>query len=171
MLEDVQRALSVKARRSLQQHNFFEGNSQELQDSVKVSQITQIPNPKSNTIRVPPAASSELSSPRYQPKVYVPASRRTSSLSLQSNSSEELSSKSPIPMLVSLPDGTSYLDWSGENPSASSQLKDRSFIARRTFSLSKNKAKPREHLRNGGSLDLRTSQGDFHVGKPLESQK
>lgn len=166
ILEDVQKALDTRARRLTQQRSPSAGVSQDSRDSTNSSQtIARKLSRSSSPTTVPgPRPSGHLPF-QYPSKIYFPSSRHASSLSLQSNSSEELPSKSPVPVLFSLPDGTSYLDWSGATTLGNPQSKDKLAIKRRTFSLSKPKVKPGEFSRNGGSLGLGTSQKDLHVGK------
>ncbi|GJJ09700.1 hypothetical protein Clacol_003924 [Clathrus columnatus] len=165
MMVDVQKALDVKARRVSQQRHPPALPEDSLESKFSRSTFQTV-SPKIATKSTPTNSGntgfSGISPLQYDSSTYLPPTRRASSRSLQSNSSEELPSRFPIPVLISLPDGTSYLDWSGSNLSAIPHSKDRTFIGRRTFSLSKKKPKPREFLR-GGSLDLRSSQGDLHA--------
>jgi hypothetical protein len=95
-------------------------------------------------------------------KVAFPSMSRSPTRSMESMSSLELTTRSPLPVLMSLPDGTTYLDWSGNNTPF--ELKDRSIIGR-TLSLTRRKPK-KSHTRNFSrpSLDQRGSQGDLHSG-------
>lgn len=163
ILEDVQKALDFKARRFTQQRSPSTEVSQDSRDFTSSSQtIARKSSQSSKPISLP--GTQPFGRPfQYPSKLYFPPSRHTSSLSLQSDSSEELPSKSPVPVLFSFPNGNSYLDWSGTSTAASPESKDKSTIKRRTFSLSKSKAKSGEFSRNGGSLGLGTNQKDFHV--------
>jgi hypothetical protein len=184
VLEDVQRALKTKALREARSQS---GASTPISENPSPSpQIADLsitrPREEITSLRLYPA----LPLPVTPPKPVVPVSTRHStpspaappritfppyvqspSRSLESLSSEGRLGHSPVPILVSCRDGSTYLDWSGAPPEVGALEKEKSLLGR-TFSITKRKSKEKDRLRGlagRNSLDIGGSQGDLHVGE------
>ncbi|KAF8516137.1 hypothetical protein BU17DRAFT_92969 [Hysterangium stoloniferum] len=172
VLDDVRRALKAKVLRESRSSD----DEAPLPSSSEVAttpntnlQIIPLSPPSLDSLSTPSrpviAVSTRSLSPSNPRKITFPSYNPSASKSVESLSSQDHSVRSPIPILVTHPDGSGYLDWSGNISTQGTPGQDRSILGR-TFSLTKRKPKLTGRILNfsgRNSVDYRGSSGNLHA--------
>jgi hypothetical protein len=179
IVEDVQRALVAKAMRESRSRSAATASEPHVstantssaratEDRTTLANATTLPLPAT-----PPRPVISLSSrpspltKSTHPKITFPSYTLSPAHSLESITSYGSMRRSPLPILVTSQDGSTYLDWSGALPAQSTNEKEKSLLGR-TFSLTKRRSKVKDRIANmtgRNSLDFRASQGELHAGE------